>query len=90
VRRFWYNVPYSTGGGWGDHLPDITLQVGVPEEKSLESKLGKYDLQVLGNPSRNTRFACRGHAGKKTGLRVYGAMGEFLGEYFSNSGEWQR
>lgn len=73
----------------GDVLPDIAL-IGVEErEKGLENKLGKYDLQVLGNPSKNPVFSCKGYVGKKTGLRVYGAAGEFLGEYASNNGMWQ-
>ncbi len=52
VRRFWYNIPYSTGGGWGDHLPDIVLQVGVIEENKLENLVQENKLIASPNPTK--------------------------------------
>lgn len=48
-------------------------------------------MQVLGNPSRNPEFSCKGckgHADKKTGLKAYSAAGELLREDSSNNGKW--
>lgn len=75
----------------GDVLPDIAL-IGVEEkEKGLENRVNvdKYKLSMKGNPSKNPVFSCKGYAGKKTGLRVYSSMGDFIGEYSSNNGEWK-
>lgn len=75
----------------GDVLPDIAL-IGVVEEgneRGLENRISKYDLSVQGNPSRNPILFAPGYAGKKKGLRVYGAIGDLIGEYSSDNGRWQ-
>lgn len=73
ILGFWYNYPSSTGGGSGDHLPDITLQVGVPEDKSLENKVQKtFDVC----PSHGSTFNVKNYRGK---VSIYDETGKEVG-----------
>ncbi|MEM4215368.1 MAG: hypothetical protein QW484_03345 [Candidatus Pacearchaeota archaeon] len=58
VRRVWNNFPYGIGhgSGWGDHLPDIVLQVGVPEDKSEEKNLESIFKPTIIRKGQNIKF----------------------------------